>query len=830
MKLFRVVRAVVALTIVGSGWALTPRSLASSDPTPDPAGTPASAEKSQADKAKSPPPPARVWNFDSAEKNGPPPDWVVPTTIENAGWKARVVDAPASKASGGAADPAAAPHRCIELRCEPVEGKSAPFGNVMLTLDAAPYRGKQITFSASVLAPPVGAGRAQLWLREDRPEEKVGLFNNMSDRPIISTGDGAEMKTFTITGRVHDDAQTINIGMMVVGGNGPALLDDVTITAAEPLTARFSIPAPLGERALINLEALARVVGYLRHYHPSDQAAAVDWNLLTIDAVIACEPAENAEQLAAAFTKVFAPYAPTARFQSKPFEGKFDPKAMAAQGDHAERVVRWHHIGFGGSTGTTPSIYRSSRVFAAVDDKAPENTPSLGDVIERELPGGVFARIPMVLYADGTGTLPHASKQPVPDAASTEPTGEDRATRLAAVILAWNVCQHFYPYFDVVKTDWNAALTTALTRASLDNEADVFVETLRELASSLHDGHGAAFTSRPPAFFMLPINAEFLSDQQLVVTGAGMGTEQRCSPGDSILSIAGRPVTELLAEAKRYEPASSPQHARHRVITRILSRQTRDPVAVLFHTFEGQDRTSGVRPFELKFYPHESRPDAVAELKPGIMYLDVDRVDAAALKEAMPKLEAATGIVVDVRGYPNAFPWTFLGQLTDTPVTSPQWHVPICDWPDGEKRTFQQSGWPIPPAKPRLKAKVAFITDGRAISAAETFMSIVSNAKLGEIVGGPTAGTNGNINVIDLPGGFKFVFTGMKVLRHDGSQFHGIGVLPTIPVERTPKGIHDGRDELLDKAIEVVSGALPAAAPAGGQPQQQPAPDGDKRD
>ena len=37
-------------------------------------------------------------------------------------------------------------------------------------------------------------------------------------------------------------------------------------------------------------------------------------------------------------------------------------------------------------------------------------------------------------------------------------SAEDRATRLAAVALAWNVLQHFYPYFDVVQTDWPGAL------------------------------------------------------------------------------------------------------------------------------------------------------------------------------------------------------------------------------------------------------------------------------------------------------------------------------------------------------------------------------------
>ena len=46
-------------------------------------------------------------------------------------------------------------------------------------------------------------------------------------------------------------------------------------------------------------------------------------------------------------------------------------------------------------------------------------------------------------------------------------------------------------------------------------------------------------------------------------------------------------------------------------------------------------------------------------------------------------------------------------------------------------------------------------------------------------------------------------WTGMKVLKHNGSQHHGIGILPDIYVSKTIQGIKDGRDEFLEKAIEI---------------------------
>ncbi|UCH93815.1 MAG: hypothetical protein JSV88_26595 [Candidatus Aminicenantes bacterium] len=80
-------------------------------------------------------------------------------------------------------------------------------------------------------------------------------------------------------------------------------------------------------------------------------------------------------------------------------------------------------------------------------------------------------------------------------------------------------------------------------------------------------------------------------------------------------------------------------------------------------------------------------------------------------------------------------------------------------------------------------------------------MSYIEGFQLATIVGQPTAGTNGNVNPFTLPGGYRVSWTGMRVLKHDGSQHHGIGIIPHVRVERTIKGVKQGRDEFLEKAI-----------------------------
>jgi C-terminal processing protease CtpA/Prc len=72
-------------------------------------------------------------------------------------------------------------------------------------------------------------------------------------------------------------------------------------------------------------------------------------------------------------------------------------------------------------------------------------------------------------------------------------------------------------------------------------------------------------------------------------------------------------------------------------------------------------------------------------------------------------------------------------------------------------------------------------------------------------VGGPTGGTNGGIDPVPVAGGYTLRFTGMDVRKKDGSPHHGVGIKPTVPVGRTLAGVIAGRDEVLEKGIEVVS-------------------------
>jgi C-terminal processing protease CtpA/Prc len=71
-------------------------------------------------------------------------------------------------------------------------------------------------------------------------------------------------------------------------------------------------------------------------------------------------------------------------------------------------------------------------------------------------------------------------------------------------------------------------------------------------------------------------------------------------------------------------------------------------------------------------------------------------------------------------------------------------------------------------------------------------------------VGSPTAGANGDVTNLVVPGGILVWFSGHDVRHADGRQLQRVGLQPDVPVRPTIAGIRAGRDEVLEKAAALL--------------------------
>ncbi|HET9623292.1 MAG TPA: S41 family peptidase [Kofleriaceae bacterium] len=116
---------------------------------------------------------------------------------------------------------------------------------------------------------------------------------------------------------------------------------------------------------------------------------------------------------------------------------------------------------------------------------------------------------------------------------------------------------------------------------------------------------------------------------------------------------------------------------------------------------------------------------------------------------------------------------------------------------------WHRYGFGVRAQAPMLSAKVVALIDGRAMSATETYLQMIHDHHLAVTVGEPSAGTNGNVTDVELPAGFTFRFTAMRVVDDAGWTLQGHGFTPDHLVQPTLDGVAAGRDEVLQAGVEI---------------------------
>lgn len=695
-----------------------------------------------------------------------------------------------------------------------------PVGHVTLQQFVRPdsLRNRRVRVSAWIATRDLGGDGAYLVATAYGPTRGLATADT---RAVAATGTTA-WREMRLELDVPDSTTGVSVGVFM-RGRGTAWVDDVELVPIGPampvstpllrapgfegvvlpahVLPTLELARPPDDRALGNVVAFVRLTGLVRFFHPALEALGVNWDDFTVQGIRVVEDAPDAAALAERLANLFAPVAPTVEVFASGETPTWRPPAV----DPARPgIAHWRHVGVGvvAPPGSLhgPTGYQSVRV---VSDAVSDTAPDPREPIRVALGGGVGAIVPLALREARPASADVRARRPNPARAQLALSPNDRATRLAAVGTLWNVMQHFYPYFDVVPTDWMAELPRRLREAAADSTPRQFHDTMLRMVAALHDGHGTVWgTTLTP---VVPLPVVLAGAEGHVVVAHVADTTTGLRRGDLLVAVDGAPAADALAREEALV-SGSPQWKRHRALVAMARAEAGRRVAWRVRGADGAERavTLAARPGAPM--PREPRPAKVAELRPGVWYVDLDRISDADWADALPKLRRARGIVFDLRGYPNdvATP-AILATLARDTIRSPRFELPVATRPDRDGVRWEERGWPVRPAAPRLTARVAWVTDARAISYAETTLGIVEHYRLGAIVGETTAATNGNINPFTLPGGIHVVWTGMRVRRHDGTPHHLVGIRPTVPASRTRAGIAAGRDELLEKAIEVVT-------------------------
>lgn len=564
-----------------------------------------------------------------------------------------------------------------------------------------------------------------------------------------------------------------------------------------------------------NIVAFAKLYGYVRYFHPSDEVASLstrEWNQFAIYGVSKVKQSASEEELKETLEELFVPIAPTIQL----YMDNQTPEQPAEYKDGSE-VIAWQHYGLGTIEGGE-SLYKSQRTIAIVKDNGYEvennrlfeEFPTINETINEKISPNIYTSVPLVLYKNESGTVGSSEESKAKlknlkeNFINLDMTSKNEDVRYAGIIITWNTLNHFYPYFHVTDSNWEKQLLPALKDVGDNGNRNDYVRSVMRLFEKTGDGHAFhtldTFNLFDPKY---PFMVEMVEDK-LIITVAS--EESELLPGDVILSINNQDTTNYLEELREIIPGSP--HFKDIILGQMIRHEERADLQI---EREGRIFEVTIKPSinssQLDLF-NRNNEESFKEIEDEIYYIDFFRFDE--LENQMETLLNAKGVIFDLRD----FRWDvqkaadmeeIIARLTNKPVQSPIARVMKTIYPDQKEVTFDElPRYSLQPKDPKFKGRVVFLTFAGNMSNQEFLLGQIKDNQLATIIGQPTAGADGNVQVFDIPGNLTGVFTGMEILNNDRTQTHMVGIQPDILVERTLEGIQNGEDEYITRALEYI--------------------------
>jgi len=637
---------------------------------------------------------------------------------------------------------------------------------------------------------------AGLWMREDDDGGSVA-FDNMQRRQLKGTNEWAE---YSIVLPLNKTAKRLAFGILASGA-GKVWADDLRLL----VDGRSILEVPIVERPktvvdldrqfdggsgitlktltktqIDNLVTLGKVWGFLKYHHPLITAGKQHWDY-----------------------ELF----------------RILPRVLSAEDAAAARsvMVQWVN-----GVGTVPACtdcarlvetdlhLRPSATWLTDEVLGPELAAALRSV-QRNRPAGNQQFYLSLVPGVGNPSFDH-------ELAYAELKLPDAGYQLLALYRLWNIVAYWFPYRDLIDGSWDDQLTAFIPRIALATDGDEYKRELMAFIATIHDTHANLWSSldaRPPVGkCQVPVTLRFIENQP-VVTGyqnAQLGPATGLKIGDVVTAIDGVTIKELLERWSRYYAASN-ETTRLRDIARTMTRGNCGAAALRVSregaTLELKPERAPESTLTVE-RTHDRPGDTFRKLSPEVAYLKLSSVKASEAAKYIESAAGTKGLIIDIRNYPSEFMVFALGaRLIDRPTE-------FARFTNGDPANPGAFHWTPPislqPVSPGYAGKIVILVDEVSLSQAEYTTMAFRSARNAIVVGSTTAGADGNVSPIPLPGGLRSMISGIGVFYPDKTPTQRVGIIAEVEARPTIQGIRNGRDELLEVALRQILGSTTPAA------------------
>ena len=524
------------------------------------------------------------------------------------------------------------------------------------------------------------------------------------------------------------------------------------------------------------LSSLCHICGFLKYYHPAVSTGKLDWDQRLVTLLPAVQQAQDLDALSAIYEQLLTELEPV-----KPCrQCQLDTDLPAAHRRNFDLSF------LADSTALTATV-RARLTYLKTNRNQDDNY--------------------YVQQVKGVNNTTYEHEKPYADMALP-----NESYRLLALFRYWNIIHYFFPYKYAIGTNWNEVLTTLIPVFRQAYTEQSYQIALYQLVAAVHDSHGFLETVDKSrclrcdlGTYWLPITVQLI-DNKAIITGSYADSTAIPSSirlGTVVSKIDGISIQERINTLRSTVAASNEaallRDIKHlicvgpaRQATLTISQNGRDTVVAMSRLLYSE--------FDRKYAP--KAPIPVSKwLTDSIGYVNMGVLTSPQVDSVMQPLLTAKTIIFDLRNYPKGTYWLVKRYLTGQSNTFAQFTGPDLRFPG----VFVEMGGGklFGPVGNRFMGKVLVLVNEETQSHAEFTAMAFRTYPNTVLVGSPTAGADGNVSWVPLPGGYRTAFSGIGVYYPDGRETQRVGIVPDVLVKPTAEGIWAGRDEVLERAIEL---------------------------
>lgn len=391
-----------------------------------------------------------------------------------------------------------------------------------------------------------------------------------------------------------------------------------------------------------------------------------------------------------------------------------------------------------------------------------------------------------IMYNAGSGVYPEKNR------------------RILALFRYWNVINYFFPYKNIMDQNWDTTLVEAIPKFMEAATATDYTLAVMTLEKRINDSH--AFTTGGNTASIYGASyprfaCRFLNGQTVITKVHSSVTGVH--PGDIIHKMDGLDIGYYRDSIESYTKGSNDLAIQYYVHEDMMN-GLYGPFNITVENESGWHDLTLDRNFSsIQYYTFQQNTgpvwyDTLVNNTCHIGYVDLERLTVANVGPMMTDLWNTDAIIFDIRNYPQGTLWYLVEYLFTHPIHIASFTVPdiqypgVLGWLNATIGSYQAEAY---------DGKLIILFDINTISQAEyTCMGLEQHP--GSIkIGSQTMAADGNVSTVVLPGYLTVYFTGLGTFYPDYSPTQRIGIIPDIEILPTIDGLRQGRDEVLEYAL-----------------------------